>query len=302
MKAAVFVLITSLAWAASPSKHIIVIIGENSSYSQVVGASYMPYLNSLIRQGSLFTQMYANQHGSFPARQWIYSGRTIEQSAAAAGTPFPTCGSYYSLLPEDNLVRHLLRIGRTWRSYNDQMPYSGYQSTSYGWYRKGHNGLTWWTDACGSDKYWSKPGSGLAADLQNHKLANFTDIDGSEIEDGHYDSYGSASDRAGALRNFDIYLKKYIPLILALPEFQPGGDGQLWITFDEGSLQPWTDNTNGGGHIFTLVIGPHIKKTFRSSVFHRQQDMLKTWCLSLGCLTPFPGYSNTSISMSEIYK
>jgi arylsulfatase A-like enzyme len=75
-----------------PSKHIVVIIGENSSYSQVIAASYMPYLNSLRRKGSLFTQMYANQHGSFPARQWIYAGRAIEESAAAVGRIFPTWG------------------------------------------------------------------------------------------------------------------------------------------------------------------------------------------------------------------
>jgi hypothetical protein len=295
-----FFLLSGLAFGTVHSRHIVVIIGENSSFSQVVGASYMPYFNSLLSKGSLLTRMYANQHGSFITRQWIYAGKGIETSALAVGLPFPNCDSYESQLLEDNLVRHLLVKGLIWRSYNDEMPYAGYQGSQYEWYRKGHNGLTFWTDSCGSDKYWSKPAIGLYTDLVNHDLASFTDVP-DEIQDGHYDSAGSASDRAGALNNFDTYLKRYVPAILALPEFRAGGDGQLWITFDEGSLQPWQDNAYTGGHIVTLVIGPRVKKSYRSATFHRQPDMLRTWCLSLGCSGTFPGYAATSPSMSEIF-
>jgi hypothetical protein len=42
----------------------VLVVEENSSYSEVIGSSEMPYLNSLATQYGLATQYFANTHSS----------------------------------------------------------------------------------------------------------------------------------------------------------------------------------------------------------------------------------------------
>jgi acid phosphatase len=44
--------------------HLVVVVGENHSYYEVIGNSAMPYLNSLASQYGLATQYFANTHPS----------------------------------------------------------------------------------------------------------------------------------------------------------------------------------------------------------------------------------------------
>ena len=68
LKIAVFVLLAAFATLLSAqmpaSHHVIVVVEENHDYSQVIGSSAMPYLNSLANQYGLATQYYANTHPS----------------------------------------------------------------------------------------------------------------------------------------------------------------------------------------------------------------------------------------------
>ena len=44
--------------------HVALVVEENHSYSEVIGNSAMPYLNSLVSQYSLAAQYFANTHPS----------------------------------------------------------------------------------------------------------------------------------------------------------------------------------------------------------------------------------------------
>src|ERR1700751_4455092 len=46
------------SWAPD---HIVVVVLENKSFSQVIGDPAMPYLNSLAKDGALMTQSYFGQ-------------------------------------------------------------------------------------------------------------------------------------------------------------------------------------------------------------------------------------------------
>src|SRR2546422_802163 len=46
--------------------HVFLVVEENHSYSEVIGSAAMPYLNSLVSQGGLATQYFANAHPSIP--------------------------------------------------------------------------------------------------------------------------------------------------------------------------------------------------------------------------------------------
>ncbi|MDB5390601.1 MAG: Phosphoesterase family protein, partial [Planctomycetaceae bacterium] len=62
-----------LSGVPTPS-HIVVVIEENHSYSEVIGSSSAPYINSLAQQGALMTQSFGVQHPSQPNYLDLFSG------------------------------------------------------------------------------------------------------------------------------------------------------------------------------------------------------------------------------------
>ncbi|WP_434721497.1 Ig-like domain-containing protein [Mesorhizobium sp. RIZ17] len=56
--------------------HVVVVMEENHSYSEIIGNSAAPYINSLASQGTLFTNYYAVSHPSEPNYFAIFSGST----------------------------------------------------------------------------------------------------------------------------------------------------------------------------------------------------------------------------------
>src|SRR5947209_19183476 len=85
------------------SKHVYILAEENRSYEHVVGSADMPYLNSLISQGTLFTQFYANQHNSITDYFWVTAGQV------------PTTDNNTTLTFDvDNIVRHAMSLGLTY--------------------------------------------------------------------------------------------------------------------------------------------------------------------------------------------
>ena len=61
---------------------------ENHSYSAVVGSSSMPYLNSLISQGALATNSFANVHNSIGDYFMVTTGALVSTNPSA-----PSCST-----------------------------------------------------------------------------------------------------------------------------------------------------------------------------------------------------------------
>src|SRR5437763_3756173 len=106
--------ITSVA-QVPPSKHIVMVLEENNSYSSVIGNSSMPYLNSLANTYSLATNYYANTHPSIGNYFMLTTGQIITNNDAYTGT-----------VSSDNIVRRMLTAGKTWKSYAENLPSTGY--------------------------------------------------------------------------------------------------------------------------------------------------------------------------------
>lgn len=93
------------------SKHIWIVTEENHSYESIVGNSNMPYYNSLASKFALASRYYSNQHSSLPALMWLVAGQSV------------TSDNYTtSCFNVDNVVRHLLLKGLTWRAYEEDLP------------------------------------------------------------------------------------------------------------------------------------------------------------------------------------
>jgi len=87
------------------SSHVFIVMEENHSYSSVIGNSAMPYLNSLASKYGSTTQYYANTHPSIGNYFMLTAGQIIANN-----------DSFCSTLTQDNVVRHLLTAGKTWKS------------------------------------------------------------------------------------------------------------------------------------------------------------------------------------------
>src|SRR5213594_4295546 len=105
-------LFSALAWARVPqSRHVWIVTEENHSYESVIGNSNMPYFNSLARKYGLATQYYSEQHNSISALMWLVAGQAITGNNATT-----------ACFNSDNVARHLISKGLTWRSYQEDLP------------------------------------------------------------------------------------------------------------------------------------------------------------------------------------
>ena len=271
------------------SSHVWMITEENHSFEDVIGNSDMPYYNQLAQKYALATQFYANRHSSLPALMWLVAGASVE-------TNNDTTSCQHS---QDNIVRELLKSGYTWRSYQENLPYAGFQGlySSDNLYYRRHNPLIDFTDVCpgtGQDKN-SVPYSQLATDWANNKTVNYSYITPDSDEDAHN----------GTLAGADHWLQANVPAILARPEFQSGGDGILFIVWDEGTL--YTDNrcsatvsSGCGGRTATLVIGPQVKSGYKSTILYHNESVLKTVCAAMG-LSTCPGAAQNATPMADFF-
>jgi hypothetical protein len=280
-----------LAQIVPRSSHVWIITEENHSYEDVVGNSQMPYYNDLIRQYGLATQFYSNQHSSLPALMWFVAGAPVE-----ANNDTVSCGH-----TNDNVVRELLKQGYRWRSYETDMPYAGFQGlyggTNNTYYRR-HNPLIDFSDVCpgtGQDKN-SVPYTQMATDFAQGTTVNYAFITPNSNEDAHN----------GTLQAADQWLQSNLPAVLARPEFLPGGDGILFIVWDEGTLD--TDSrcsgtvaSGCGGRTATLVIGPQVRPGYQSTITYHNESVLKTACAAMG-LSPCPGAAQNAASMADFFK
>jgi phosphatidylinositol-3-phosphatase len=257
------------------SSHVFILVEENHSYSSVIGSSLMPYFNSLAKKYGLATQYFANTHPSIGNYFMLTTGQVITNN-----------DSFCSTLTQDNIVRHLLTAGKTFKSYTESLPYAGYTGCGVYPYVKRHNPLAYFSDvANSSEKYNVVPFSQFSKDLANHTLPNYSFIVPNLLHDAHDGSLGAA----------DSWLKTNIAPLIASSTFQK--DGILIIVFDE-SFD--TDTQHGGGHVATVVIGPRVKPGYRSTVLYQHQNALKTMMKALG-LSGFPGAASGAASMSDCF-
>lgn len=273
-----FVLIIgAFATAQVPkSGHVFVVVEENHGYSSVIGSSSMPYLNSLATKYGLATQYYANTHPSIGNYFMLTTGQIITNNDSYTGT-----------VTADNIVRHFLTAGVTWKSYAESLPSVGYTGGNTGNYLKRHDPFAYFSDVINSssEKLNLVPFTQFATDLKNGTLPQYSFIVPNKCDDAHDCSLSTA----------DNWLKTNIAPLLASSTFQT--DGLLIITFDEANS---SDTTHGGGHIAWVAVGPKVKPGYKSTTLYQHQSTLRLTMETLG-LTSFPGAAATAPSMGEFF-
>src|SRR2546428_5230025 len=98
-----------------PVKHVFIVVEENHGFSEVIGNSNMPYLNSLATTYALAKGYHANTHPSIGNYFMLTTGQIITNDDGFSGT-----------VTEDNAARHLIQAGKTWKEYSESLPSAGY--------------------------------------------------------------------------------------------------------------------------------------------------------------------------------
>jgi phosphatidylinositol-3-phosphatase len=259
------------------STHVFLLVEENHSYSSVIGSSSMPYLNSLASKYGLATQYYANTHPSIGNYFMATAGAVITNNDSFCGT-----------ITNDNVVRHLLNAGKTWKSYAESLPSIGYTGCGSGLYVKRHNPFAYFSDvANSSEKNNLVPFTQFSKDRINGNLPNFSFIVPNLNDDAHN----------GTLTQADSWLKTNIAPLLASSMFKAGGSGLLIIIFDE-SVD--SDKAHGGGHVAAVVIGPKVKPGSRTATLYQHQNTLKTLMEGLGVKT-YPGAAGSAQPFTGVF-
>ena len=259
--------------------HVLLVVEENHSYSEVIGNSSMPYLNSLTTQYGLATQYYANTHPSIGNYFMLTTGQLISNDDSFSGT-----------VSVDNIVRQLLAAGKTWKSYAESIPSPGYTGGDSYPYAKRHNPFAYITDVVNSSTQVNNLQSltQFNQDLANGQLPNFSFLVPNLLDDAH----------DGTLQLADQWLKTYIAPVISSSAFQK--DGLLIIVFDEGDAG---DSTNGGGHIAAVIVSPEAKQGFQSTTLYQHQSTFRLILEGLGVpnVTNYPGAASNAPSMAEFF-
>jgi phospholipase C len=245
----------------------------------------MPYYNYLAQRYALAAHYYSNLHGSLSALMRLVAGQNVTSNSNTT-----------ACFDVDNIVRHLLYHGMTWKAYQEDLPYAGYRGLGWAHYVRRHNPLIDFADTCApSQKLNNVPFSQLAKDMSNDNTPTYSYITPNLLHDGH----------DGGRAQADAWLAKQVPKILSRPEFRSGGDGLLFIVWDEGNL--YTDSrcspgvSKGcGGRVATLVIGPKVKHHFKSWKVYHHQNLLRTVCDALG-FAACPGAGANATPMADFF-
>lgn len=247
------------------------VVEENHSYEQVIGNPVMPYLNSLAQQGALATQYYANLHPSIP-----------NYFALTTGGTWTIDDSFSGPLPADNLAREISAAGKTWKSYAEDLPSSGYLGTTVGNYIKHHNPFAYFSDVVNNSAQAANivPFGHFAADLNAGALPAFSFVVPNALDDAHDCPAGVTCSDNDLLSRADQWLKANIAPLLSNPQFQKSG--LLLIVFDESIL---LDLRNGGGRVPLVAVGPKARAGAQSAVSYNHVNTLKSVCEVLALLT-----------------
>jgi len=256
--------------------HVILVVEENHGYTDVIGDSAMPYLNSLADSFGLATRYFADTHPSIGNYFMLATGQVVTND-----------DGYATVVDVDNVARRLVASGRTWKSYAEDLPSVGYVGGDTGAYARKHNVFALLSDVVNDSVQRANlvPFTRFAQDLAAGSLPDFANIVPNLCHDGHDCSLAVA----------DAWLRDHIGPLLASPTFQ--ADGLLIITFDEAHD---SDAAHGGGRVPWVVVSPRARRGYRYDTFFQHASTLRLVLESLG-VNRWPAAAADAPSMEAFF-
>jgi hypothetical protein len=206
--------------------HVVIVIEENHSYSEIIGSSLAPYINSLAKQGAVMTQSFAVEHPSQPNYLDLFSGSNQGVTNDQGPHTFAA----------DNLASELIAAGFTFGSYSESMPSVGYTGLSYqNLYVRRHNPAVDFTNVPAQD---NMPFAGsFPSDYS--QLPTVSLVVPNLLHDMH----------TSTIQQGDNWLRSNLQSYVA---WAKSNSSLLIVTWDE-------DDKTQGNQIPTLFVGPMVR-------------------------------------------
>ncbi len=269
--------------------HIVIVIDENKSYTNIIGSSNAVYINQLASRGALLTKFYASHHPSQPNYIDFFAGGTL-------GVCDDTCP--IGPFSDQNLGAALIAAGKSFAGYAENLPASGARTTC--------NDALFAPKHCPWVDFSNVPSSASIDFSQFPKdaagfatLPDVTFVIPNLVNDMHNGSPIGAQVKAGN-DWLKTNIKKYA-------DWAETNNSLLIVTWDEDSSS-YTTNCPAKvittrppkNHIATIVMGQPVIHGKKASTTYTHADLLRT-ILDIYGITPF-GDAVTAKDITGIWK
>ena len=223
--------------------HIIFLWLENKGFNTIIGSSSAPFINSLVKKGTLFTNTYAITHPSYPNYIDFFAGESngINSDACINNSP----------LTSPNLYTILKEAGKSFAWYSEDLPATGSKVCVYKNYVQKHNPTTAFANV---------------PDIANKRFADFP-ADYNQLENVVAISPNLVNDmHSGTIKQADNWLKKHLA---ALVNWCATHNSVFIIYFDE-------SETKEDNRIPVIAVGQQVKADCQSGTRYDHFSWTKT--------------------------
>ena len=255
--------------------HVVVVVMENHSFSQILGNANAPYINGLAGENANFTQSFAIEHPSQPNYLDLFSGSN-------QGVTDNSCPHTFHAA---NLGGQLIASGFTFAGYSEELPAAGSTVCSAGTapytYQRKHNP---WVNFSDVPPESNQPFTAFPSDFTTLPTLSF--VIPNQCNDMHNLSGCPISP---PVTSGDTWLQAHID---AYAQWAKTHDSLLIITFDE-------DDGSQGNQIATIVAGSLvIPGNYGDTINH--YSMLATLQAIYGLTPPLAAAANNA-SISNVW-
>jgi phosphatidylinositol-3-phosphatase len=244
--------------------HIMVVMMENESQSELIGNADAPNTNALAQEYGSATQSYAVGHPSLPNYLELLAGSeygvTSDTTPSSAGIPSSA----------QTLVDQLEAAGISWRAYLEDMPSAGYTGDDTGgldayggdYYLQHHNPFVYFPAVTSLSDFADNMlplSTNVTSDLNSASPPDFVWVTPNAVDDMHdgpTNSYGDVNPSLG-----DAWLGNFVSQVQSTTWYSQGGN--IIIEWDEGMDSDTSgigsSAESGGGHIVTIDVSAALK-------------------------------------------
>lgn len=206
--------------------HVVVVVEENHAFSEIIGSSSAPYINSLAQQGALFTQSFAVTHPSEPNYLALFSGST-------QGITDDSCPHTFTT---GNLASELIAANLTFTGYSEDLPEVGSAVCMSGLYVRKHNPWVNFSNVPSND---NQPFSSFPSSSNFSALPAVSFVIPNLKDDMHN----------GTIQQADTWLKNNMDSYV---QWARQNNSLLIVTWDE-------DDSSQNNQIATIFVGQPVK-------------------------------------------